>query len=143
MKTYPRTTLRFKTQTCPCQTCQATRSSGVPAASQASRAVKSDGSRHSIDNLETVVDRSSLKVATAGSEEPEAVASRSGVARGSFSAHSDNSNSNQILVPLQTPIWGFPKISGTLLGVPIIRTIVYWGLYWGSPYLGKVPYILM
>ena len=27
--------------------------------------------------------------------------------------------------------WGFPKIRGTFLGVPIIRTIVYWGLYWG------------
>ena len=25
---------------------------------------------------------------------------------------------------------GFPKIRGTKLGVPIIRTIVYWGLYW-------------
>ena len=26
-------------------------------------------------------------------------------------------------------IWGFPTIRGTILGVPIIRTIVYWGLY--------------
>ena len=26
-------------------------------------------------------------------------------------------------------IWGFPKIRDTLLGVPIIRTIVFWGLY--------------
>ena len=25
---------------------------------------------------------------------------------------------------------GFPEIRGTLLGVPIIRTIVFWGLYW-------------
>ena len=24
-------------------------------------------------------------------------------------------------------VWGFPKIRGTVLGVPIIRTIVYWG----------------
>ena len=24
-----------------------------------------------------------------------------------------------------------------LLGVPMIRTIVYWGPYWGSPILGK------
>ena len=23
------------------------------------------------------------------------------------------------------------------MGVPIIRTTVYWGLYWGSPILGK------
>ena len=29
--------------------------------------------------------------------------------------------------------WGFPKIRGTILGVPKIRTIVYWGLYWGPP----------
>ena len=28
-------------------------------------------------------------------------------------------------------IWRFPKIRGTILGVPIIRTIVFWGLYWG------------
>ena len=33
--------------------------------------------------------------------------------------------------------WGFPKIRGTILGVPILRTIVYWGLYWGPPFLGK------
>ena len=32
--------------------------------------------------------------------------------------------------------WGFPKIRGTILGVPIIRTIVYWGLYWGPLLLG-------
>ena len=31
----------------------------------------------------------------------------------------------------------FPKIRGTLLGVPIIRTIVFWGLYWGSQILGN------
>ena len=28
--------------------------------------------------------------------------------------------------------WGFPKIRGTLLGVPIIRTIVFW-VYIGVP----------
>ena len=32
---------------------------------------------------------------------------------------------------------GFPKIRGTFLGVPIIRTIVFWGLYWGSLILGN------
>ena len=32
-------------------------------------------------------------------------------------------------------IWGFPKIRGTILGVPIIRIIVFWGLYWGPPIL--------
>ena len=34
-------------------------------------------------------------------------------------------------------IWGFPKIRGTLLGVPIRRTIVFWGLYWGPLILGN------
>ena len=35
--------------------------------------------------------------------------------------------------------WGFPKIRGTFLGVPIIRIriIVYWGLYWGPLILGN------
>ena len=33
-------------------------------------------------------------------------------------------------------IWGFPKFRGTFLGVPIIRIIVYWGLYWGPPIWG-------
>ena len=33
--------------------------------------------------------------------------------------------------------WGFPKFRGTILGVPIIRTIVYWGLYWGTLILGN------
>ena len=39
--------------------------------------------------------------------------------------------------PLRIPktaegIWGFPKIRGTFLGVPIIRTIIFWGgLFWG------------
>ena len=28
---------------------------------------------------------------------------------------------------------GFPKIRGTLVGVPIIRSILFWGLYWGPP----------
>ena len=34
-------------------------------------------------------------------------------------------------------IWEFPKIRGTFLGVPILRIIVYWGLYWGTLILGK------
>ena len=34
-------------------------------------------------------------------------------------------------------IWGFPKIRGTIMGVPIIRIIVYWGLYWGALILGN------
>ena len=31
----------------------------------------------------------------------------------------------------------FPKIRGTILGVPIIRTITFWGPYWGSAIWGK------
>ena len=34
-------------------------------------------------------------------------------------------------------IWEFPKIRGTLLGVPILRIIVYRGLYWGPLILGN------
>ena len=33
--------------------------------------------------------------------------------------------------------WGFPKIGGTLLGVPIIRILVFWGLHWGPLILGN------
>ena len=38
-------------------------------------------------------------------------------------------------------IWGLPKIRVPFVGVPIIRTIVYWGLHWGPPYFGKLPYL--
>ena len=34
-------------------------------------------------------------------------------------------------------VWGFSKIRVTILGVPIIRIIVLWGLYWGPPILGN------
>ena len=34
-------------------------------------------------------------------------------------------------------IKGFLKIRGTLLGVPIMRTIVFWGLCWGLPIQGN------
>ena len=27
----------------------------------------------------------------------------------------------------------FPKIRGTILGVPMSRLIIFWGLYWGPP----------
>ena len=33
--------------------------------------------------------------------------------------------------------WGFPKFRGTFLGVPIIRIIIYWGLYWVPLVLGN------
>ena len=39
-------------------------------------------------------------------------------------------------------IWGFPEIRGTILGVPIIRTVVFWGLYWGSLTLGNYHILL-
>ena len=36
---------------------------------------------------------------------------------------------------------GFPKLGVPFLGVPIIRTIVFWGLLiLGSPHFGKLPY---
>ena len=34
-------------------------------------------------------------------------------------------------------IWGFPKIRGTILGVPIVRILV--GSILGSLYFGKLP----
>ena len=34
-------------------------------------------------------------------------------------------------------IWGFPRIRGTLLRVPIIRIIVFWGPNWGPLILGN------
>ena len=33
--------------------------------------------------------------------------------------------------------WRFSKIRGTFLGVPIMRIIVFWGLYWGPLILGN------
>ena len=38
---------------------------------------------------------------------------------------------------IYTYIWGFPKIGGTILGVPIIRIIVFGGLRWGPLNLGN------
>ena len=29
--------------------------------------------------------------------------------------------------------WGLPKVRVTFLGVRVIRTIIFWGLYWGPP----------
>ena len=43
---------------------------------------------------------------------------------------------------IMTTMWGFPKITGAILGVPIIRAIVYWGLYWGPLILGNYYVIL-
>ena len=42
--------------------------------------------------------------------------------------------------PITKGIWGFPKIRGTILVVPIIMNLVFWVLYWGPPYFGKQPY---
>ena len=38
-------------------------------------------------------------------------------------------------------LWELLKIRDTFVGVPTIRITVFWGLYWGSPYLGRLPYI--
>ena len=40
------------------------------------------------------------------------------------------------------PTWGFPKIRGTLLGVPVIRIIIFGGLYWGPLILGNYHIVL-
>ena len=40
-------------------------------------------------------------------------------------------------------MWEFPKIRGTILVVPIIRTIVYWGLYGGTLILGNYYMFLL
>ena len=32
---------------------------------------------------------------------------------------------------------GFPELGVTFWGVPNIRTIVFWGLYWDPPILGN------
>ena len=45
--------------------------------------------------------------------------------------------SESFLKHVPTPKWGFPKIRGTILGVPVLRIIVFWGLYWGLPILGN------
>ena len=47
------------------------------------------------------------------------------------------SNSRIILI-----IWGFPIIRGTLLGLPILRIIVFWGLYWGPLILGNYHMVI-
>ena len=40
-------------------------------------------------------------------------------------------------------IWRFPRIRGTMLGVPIIRIRVCWGLYWGPLVSGSDgPFLL-
>ena len=36
-------------------------------------------------------------------------------------------------------MWGFPKIRGTLLGVPYNKDYSILGSILGSPYLGKLP----
>ena len=36
-------------------------------------------------------------------------------------------------------MWGFLEIRDTFLGVAMVRIIMFWGLYWGSPNFGKLP----
>ena len=33
--------------------------------------------------------------------------------------------------------WEFPKLGVPFWGVPIVRTVVFWGPYWGPPILGS------
>ena len=56
-----------------------------------------------------------------------------------FRVYQDLSRQNfcQHHLIVATHKWGFPKIKGTFLGVPIMRAIVFWGLYWGPLILGN------
>ena len=38
-------------------------------------------------------------------------------------------------------IQGFPQLRGTIWAVPLMRTSVFWGLYWGPLLFGKPPYM--
>ena len=44
---------------------------------------------------------------------------------------------SHIITHIYIYIWMFPKIRGTFLGAPIIRTIVFWCLYRGHLILGN------
>ena len=47
----------------------------------------------------------------------------------------------QVCLCTQVPKWGFPKIRGTLSGIPIIRIIIFWGLHWGPLIQGNYQII--
>ena len=44
---------------------------------------------------------------------------------------------NGVCVCVYIITWGLPKIRATFSGVPIIRFIVLWGLYWGGSITGN------
>ena len=44
---------------------------------------------------------------------------------------------------LHRPVWGFPKIRGTALVIPIIRLTVYWGLYWVPLFSETTIYLMV
>ena len=57
-------------------------------------------------------------------------------------AHVSHKISNRLAAGSQRPeACSTKNCRGTILGVPIIRIIVYWGLFLGSPYFGKLPQI--
>ena len=83
-----------------------------------------------------------LVLHSSGRCSPVAVASNH--QRLSFKAHQGKSQGGMFMLEMWSYEAGprkrfgnFPKTRGTLLGVPIIRIIVCWGLYWGPPILGK------
>ena len=63
---------------------------------------------------------------------------------GRHCSHSPGQNLGQHCAnsPFDLNKWRFPKIKGTILGVPIIRNIVFWGLYWGPLILGNYQMVL-
>ena len=64
---------------------------------------------------------------------PRTLNSRS-ISTGSFGPETRNC---RLVEAIGSYIWVFPKIRGTFFGVPIIRIIVFWGLYWGLLILGN------
>ena len=51
--------------------------------------------------------------------------------------HSEATSGLMVGKLIRGHIKGFPKLGVPFLGVPIIRTIVFWGLYWGPLILGN------
>ena len=46
-----------------------------------------------------------------------------------------------LFVTFVSVFWWFPKIRGTILGFPIVRTLVFWGPNWASLILETTIYI--
>ena len=58
-----------------------------------------------------------------------------GESNGESHGESNGKMENEMETGIRKVIIGVrvPKIRGPILGIPIIRTRIYWGLYWGPP----------